>query len=107
MTPFTKVYRFAWLVLVILLVFFNRNNSLLVWGTLILLVLLTVIAVYRALESRNEWRQIIIEEGLEEFLVHDVMLLVKPKTFELGVGFLVLLEPVPGGCDDFIGVAGT
>lgn len=66
MTPFTKVYRIAWLVLVILLVFFDRTNSFWVWGTLILLVLLTVIAVVRALESRNEWREIIKEEGLDE-----------------------------------------
>ena len=66
MTPFTKVYRFAWLVLVILLVFFNRTNALWVWGTLILLVLLTVIAVVRALESRNEWREIIKEDNLDK-----------------------------------------
>ena len=66
MNIFTKIYRTAWLVLIILIVFLDRNNLYLVIGTIILLLLLSCIAVLRFLDSRNEWREIIKEESLDK-----------------------------------------
>jgi len=65
MNIFTKTYRTAWLVLIILIIFLDRNNLYWVIGTIILLLLLSCIAVLRFLDSRNEWREIIKEESLD------------------------------------------
>ena len=65
MNTFTKTYRVAWLVLTILIIFLDRNNLFWVIGTIILLLLLSCIAVLRFLDSRNEWREIIKEESLD------------------------------------------
>ena len=62
----TKIYRTAWLVLIILIIFLDRNNLYWVIGTIILLLLLSCIAVLRFLDSRNEWREIIKEESLDK-----------------------------------------
>jgi hypothetical protein len=66
MNIFTKIYRAAWLVLIILIIFLDRNNLYWVIGTIILLLLLSFIAVLRFLDSRNEWREIIEEESLDK-----------------------------------------
>ncbi|SUZ97638.1 uncharacterized protein METZ01_LOCUS50492 [marine metagenome] len=66
MNIFTKIYRAAWLVLIILIIFLDRNNLYWVIGTIILLLLLSCIAVLRFLDSRNEWREIIKEESLDK-----------------------------------------
>ena len=66
MNIFTKIYRAAWLVLIILIIFLDRNNLYWVIGTIILLLLLSGIAVLRFLDSRNEWREIIEEESLDK-----------------------------------------
>ena len=66
MNIFTKIYRAAWLVLIILIIFLDRNNLYWVTGTIILLFLLSCIAVLRFLDSRNEWREIIKEESLDK-----------------------------------------
>ena len=66
MNIFTKIYRATWLVLVILIIFLDRNNLYWVIGTIILLLLLSCIAVLRFLDSRNEWREIIKEESLDK-----------------------------------------
>jgi len=66
MNIFTKIYRATWLVLIILILFLDRNNLYWVIGTIILLLLLSCIAVLRFLDSRNEWRKIIEEESLEK-----------------------------------------
>ena len=66
MNIFTKIYRTAWLVLMILIIFLDRNNLYWVIGTIILLLLLSCIAVLRFLDSRNEWREIIEEESLDK-----------------------------------------
>jgi len=51
------VYRTLWLILIILIFTFNRssNSSVYILG---LLVILTIVAVVRAINSRNEWRPI-------------------------------------------------
>ena len=66
MNIFTKIYRTAWLVLIILIIFLDRNNLYWVIGTIILLLLLSCIAVLRFLDSRNEWREMIKEESLDK-----------------------------------------
>ncbi len=66
MTFFTKIYRMAWIVLIVLIIFLDRNNQYWVVGTIILLLLLSGIAVLRFLDSRNEWRKIIKEESLDK-----------------------------------------
>jgi len=66
MTFFTKIYRTVWVVLIILIVFLDRNNLYWVVGTITLLLLLSGIAVLRFLDSRNEWRKIIQEESLDK-----------------------------------------
>jgi len=65
-TLFTKFYRLAWLVLIVLLIFLDRTNPYWVGFSIILLLILAAIAVLRALESRKEWREIIEEENLDK-----------------------------------------
>ena len=66
MALFTKFYRVAWLVLIVLLIFLDRNNPYWVGGSIFLLLILAAIAVLRALQSRQEWREIIEEENLDK-----------------------------------------
>ena len=66
MALFTKIYRLAWLVLIVLLIFMDRTNLYWVGGSIFLLLILAAIAVLRALQSRQEWREIIKEENLDK-----------------------------------------
>ena len=66
MNLFTKIYRLSWLVLVSLLVFLDRQNSYWVITTILLLLILGLISILRSIESRNEWREYIIEDSLDE-----------------------------------------
>ena len=66
MNTFTKIYRVAWLILLVLLIFLDRQNLYFVAGTIVLLFILSTIAVLRAIESRNQWRKYIKEEKLDE-----------------------------------------
>ena len=68
MKIFTKIYRLAWFLMVILIVFFDRNNTYQSWFSIALLLVLSFISVLRFLESRNEWRRIINEESLDKDL---------------------------------------
>jgi len=68
MKIFTKIYRLSWLFMVILIVFFDRNNTYQSWFSIALLLVLSFISVLRFLESRNEWRRIIDEESLDKDL---------------------------------------
>ena len=52
------VYRTLWLILIILIFTFDRSSNNSVYSTLGLLVILTIEAVVRAINSRNEWRPI-------------------------------------------------
>jgi len=66
MKIFTKIYRFTWIIMIILIIFFDRNNTYQSWFTIILLLMLSFISVLRFIESRNEWRKIINEESLDK-----------------------------------------
>ena len=63
MNHFTKIYRLSWVILLILIVFLDRDNPYWVIATILLLAVLSGIAVLRALESRKEWRQYNKEES--------------------------------------------
>ena len=54
------------MILILLLIFLDRNNIILVVFTIALLFVLSGIAILRAFESRNEWRKIIKEESLDK-----------------------------------------
>jgi hypothetical protein len=63
---FNRIYRLSWLVLVLLLVFLDRQNNYWVLVTILLLLLLSFLAILRSVESRNQWRTYIKEESLDE-----------------------------------------
>ena len=66
MNHFTKIYRFSWAILLILIFFLDRDNLYWVIATILLLLVLSGIAVLRSLESRKEWRQYNEEESLND-----------------------------------------
>ena len=66
MDLFNKIYRLCWIILILLLIFFDRQNTFWVILTLFNLFFVSSIAVVRALESRKEWRKYIEEENLDE-----------------------------------------
>ena len=69
MNLFTKLYRLLWLIIILLLIFLDRQNPYWVIATLVLLIILSAIAVLRFLESRNEWREYIEEESVDEDII--------------------------------------
>ena len=61
------IYKTLWLLLFFLIITFDRSNTYSVYITLSLLILLTIIAVIRAINLRNEWRPI-----AEEYFVNNI-----------------------------------
>ena len=61
------IYKTLWLVLFFLIITFDRSNTYSVYITLSLLILLTIIAVIRAINLRNEWRPI-----AEQYFVNNI-----------------------------------
>jgi|TARA_B100001750_G_scaffold245224_1_gene264304 hypothetical protein len=59
------IYKALWIVLFILIITFDRSNNYSVYTTLGLLICLTIIAVIRAINLRNEWRPIAEEYFVE------------------------------------------
>ena len=59
------IYKAFWLILFILILTFDRSSSNSIYSTLGLLVILTIIAVVRAINSRNNWRPIAEKYYLE------------------------------------------
>ena len=59
------LYRTLWLILIILIFTFDRSSNDSVYSTLGLLVILTIVAVVRAINSRNDWRPIAEKHYLE------------------------------------------
>ena len=54
--------KILWFFVLLLIVFFDRDNQLWAYLTIIFLLIATILTVLRALVSRNEWREI-IEDG--------------------------------------------
>jgi len=65
-TIFTKIYRLSWFILVLLLIFLDRENIYLVITTLILLFIVSGIAILRALESRNQLQAYNQDESIDK-----------------------------------------
>ena len=61
------IYKALWFILFFLIITFDRSNKHSVYITLGLLVVLTIIAVIRAINLRNEWRPI-----AEEYFVNNI-----------------------------------
>ena len=59
------VYKSLWLILFILILTFDRSSNNSIYSTLGLLVILTIIAVVREINSRNNWRPIAEKYYLE------------------------------------------
>ncbi len=59
------VYKSLWLILIILILTFDRSSNNSIYSTLGLLVILTIVAVVRAINSRNDWRPIAKKHYLE------------------------------------------
>ena len=62
MTKFTIFFRISWFITIILILFIDTDNSIMVYSIISMLLILTCITVIRALESRNQWRRM-IEDG--------------------------------------------
>ena len=62
MTKFTIIFRLMWLMLVLAILFIDRNNFIHVIIIISILLILTIITILRAINSRNEWRKM-IEDG--------------------------------------------
>ena len=59
------VYKSLWLILFILILTFDRSSNISTYSTLGLLVILTTVAVVRAINSRNDWRPLAEKDYLE------------------------------------------
>ena len=62
---FTKIFRFIWLLFFVLLIYLDRNQIFNKVFLISLLIILSIITVFRILDSRNEWRKILEEEEEE------------------------------------------
>ncbi len=54
--------KMIWFIVFLLIIFIDRDNSFQKYITIIFLLIISAITVIRALNSRNEWREI-IEDG--------------------------------------------
>jgi magnesium-transporting ATPase (P-type) len=61
------IYKALWFILFFLIITFDRSNKYSIYSTLGLLIFLTIIAVIRAINLRNEWRPI-----AEEYFVNNI-----------------------------------
>tara|TARA_Y100000590_G_scaffold418714_1_gene519769 strand:+ start:2094 stop:2324 length:231 start_codon:yes stop_codon:yes gene_type:complete len=51
-----------WSIALLLVIFLDRNNKVMVVITIVLLLVISTITVIRSINSRNEWREM-IEDG--------------------------------------------
>ncbi len=63
---FNKIFKFLWPLFFVLLIFLDRNIIINKFFLIIFLIILTIITVFRILDSRNEWREIVKEENFKE-----------------------------------------
>ena len=56
---FTRIFRLMWLFFFILLIFLDRDIFAVKVGLIAFVLILTVITILRALESKKEWGEII------------------------------------------------
>ena len=63
---FNKIFKLLWLLFFILLIFIDRDIIIHKIALIVFLIILTIITIFRILDSRNEWREIIKEENEKE-----------------------------------------
>ena len=51
-----------WFITILLIIFLDRENKIMVILSLVLLIVMSTITIIRSLDSRNEWRKM-IEDG--------------------------------------------
>ena len=61
------LFKCTWFVIILLIIFIDRSNSAMVYITIGLLIIISIITIIRSINSRNEWRKI-IEDGDVETL---------------------------------------
>ena len=69
---FTRLFRLLWLLFFILLIFLDRDVFAVKMGLIAFVLILTVITVLRALESKKEWGEIVsdLDEDEKELFSH-------------------------------------
>ena len=69
---FTRLFRLLWLLFFILLIFLDRDVFAVKMGLIAFVLILTVITVLRALESKKEWSEIVsdLDEDEKELFSH-------------------------------------
>jgi len=63
---FNKIFRILWLLFFVLLIFIDRDIIFNKIFLIFFLIILTIITVFRILDSRNEWREIVKDEEKEK-----------------------------------------
>ena len=59
---FTKIFRFMWVMFFVLFIFLDREITFNIIFLISFIIVLSIITVFRILDSRNEWREIIKEK---------------------------------------------
>ncbi len=69
---FTRLFRLLWLLFFILLIFLDRDVFAVKMGLIAFVLILTVITILRALESKKEWGEIVneLDEDERELFSH-------------------------------------
>ena len=69
---FTRLFRLLWLLFFILLIFLDRDIFAIKMGLIAFVLILTVITILRALESKKEWGEIVndLDEDEKELFSH-------------------------------------
>ena len=69
---FTRLFRLLWLLFFILLIFLDRDVFAVKMGLITFVLILTVITILRALESKKEWGEIVndLDEDEKELFSH-------------------------------------
>ena len=69
---FTRLFRLLWLLFFILLIFLDRDIFAVKMGLISFVLILTVITILRALESKKEWGEIVndLDEDEKELFSH-------------------------------------
>tara|TARA_B110000438_G_C15502775_1_gene516428 strand:+ start:132 stop:335 length:204 start_codon:yes stop_codon:yes gene_type:complete len=63
---FNKIFRFLWFVFLGLLIFLDRDIVFNKIFLICFLITLSTITIFRILDSRNEWREIVKDEELKK-----------------------------------------
>ena len=69
---FTRLFRLLWLLFFILLIFLDRDIFAVKMGLIAFVLILTVMTILRALESKKEWGEIVndLDEDEKELFSH-------------------------------------